>query len=120
MVALTRAFGTTQRVVGMVLEVTILLYFLLAAGDFFLQKLIKVLPGRSEKKQAVQIARETEASISAYLLTTLSVNLVEGAVVAGVMYGKSFPVIALEADEFATLESGTRLIVEPTGVVRRG
>lgn len=88
---ITRAFGTTQRVVGMVLEVTILLYFLLAAGDFFLQKLIKVLPGRSEKKQAVQIARETEASISAYLLTTSSVNLVEGAVVAGVMYAWGMP-----------------------------
>lgn len=83
---LTRVFGTTQRVAGFVLEVVILLYFLLAAGDLFLQKLIKVLPSRGEKRLAVQIARETETSISTYLLTTSLVNLCEGAVVAGVMY----------------------------------
>jgi len=82
---LTRVFGTTQRVAGFVLEVVILLFFLLAAGDLFLQKLIKVLPSRGEKRLAVQIARETETSISTYLLTTSLVNLCEGAVVAGVM-----------------------------------
>ena len=82
---LTRVFGTTQRVAGFILEVVILLFFLLAAGDLFLQKLIKVLPSRGEKRLAVQIARETETSISTYLLTTSLVNLCEGAVVAGVM-----------------------------------
>ncbi len=82
---LTRVFGTTQRVAGFVLEVVILLFFLLAAGDLFLQKLVKVLPSRGERKLAVQIARETETSISTYLLTTALVNLCEGAVVAGVM-----------------------------------
>ena len=87
----TRAFGTTQRVVGVVLEVTILLYFLMAAGDFFLQKLIKVLPSGNEKRLAVQIAREAESSISTYLLTTSIVNIVEGAVVAGVMWAWGMP-----------------------------
>ncbi len=89
--AITRFFGTTQRVVGAVLEVTILLYFLLAAGDLFLQKLIKVLPGGSERKLAVQIARETEASISTYLLTTSTVNIVEGGVVALIMWAWGMP-----------------------------
>ena len=88
---ITRIFGTTQRVIGAVLEVTILLYFLLAAGDLFLQKLIKVLPGGSERKLAVQIARETEASISTYLLTTSLVNVVEGAVVALIMWAWGMP-----------------------------
>ena len=83
---LTRVFGTTQRVAGFVLEVVILLYFLLAAGDLFLQKLIKVLPSRGEQRLAVQIARETETSISTYLLTTSLVNLCEGAVVGVAMY----------------------------------
>jgi predicted aconitase with swiveling domain len=40
-------------------------------------------------------------------------------IVAGVMYGKSFPVVALESRDFDALESGTRLRVEPTGIVRR-
>ena len=35
------------------------------------------------------------------------------------MYGKSFPVVALESRDFDALESGTRLRVEPTGIVRR-
>ena len=39
-------------------------------------------------------------------------------IVADVMYGKSFPVIALEPDAFASLQSGRRLIVERSGIIR--
>jgi len=39
-------------------------------------------------------------------------------IVADVMYGKSFPVIALEPDAFASLQSGRRLIVERSGLIR--
>jgi len=39
-------------------------------------------------------------------------------IVAGLMYGKSFPVIALEPDEFARLRSGDRLAVERDGTIR--
>ncbi|HEX8942730.1 MAG TPA: AI-2E family transporter, partial [Gemmatimonadaceae bacterium] len=90
-----RVFGTTQRSVASVLEVLILLYFLLAAGDLFLQKLIKVLPNLRDKRKAVQIARETESSISTYLATTALVNLAEGAIVAGVMSLWGMPNAAL-------------------------
>jgi predicted PurR-regulated permease PerM len=91
----SRAFGTTQRSVASVLEVLILLYFLLAAGDLFLQKLIKVLPNLRDKKKAVQIARATESSISTYLLTTAIVNVGEGVVVGGAMYLWGMPNPAL-------------------------
>ena len=77
-----RLFGTTQSIVTATIEVAILLYFLLAAGDLFLQKLIKVLPQFRDKKRAVTIARETEASVSAYLFTMTLLNLGEGVVVA--------------------------------------
>jgi predicted aconitase with swiveling domain len=40
-------------------------------------------------------------------------------IVAGVMYGKSFPVVALAPTDFDALEPGTRLRVEPSGIVRR-
>jgi len=90
-----RVFGTTQRSVTSVLEVLILLYFLLAAGDLFLQKLIKVLPNLGDKRKAVQIAREIESSISTYLLTAASVNVAEGIVVGGVMYLWGMPNPAL-------------------------
>jgi predicted PurR-regulated permease PerM len=77
-----RLFGTTQSLITVALEVGILLYFLLAAGDLFLQKLIKVLPQLKDKKRAVTIARETESSVSAYLLTMTLLNVGEGVVVA--------------------------------------
>lgn len=92
---IARAFGTTQRFAGNLGEVIILLYFLLAAGDLFLQKLIKVLPTLVDKKKAVEIARETESSISTYLLTAASVNIAEGLVVTGVMYLWGMPSPAL-------------------------
>jgi predicted PurR-regulated permease PerM len=80
-----RLFGTTQSIVTVAIEVFILLYFLLAAGDLFLQKLIKVLPQLKDKKRAVTIARETEASVSAYLFTMTLLNVLEGIVVAVAM-----------------------------------
>jgi predicted PurR-regulated permease PerM len=86
-----RLFGTTQTILAGLLEVIILLYFLLAAGDLFLQKLIKVLPQLRDKKKAVAIARETEASISTYLVTVTLVNAGLGLAVAAVMYLLGMP-----------------------------
>jgi predicted PurR-regulated permease PerM len=80
-----RLFGTTQTLLTGALETLILLYFLLAAGDLFLQKLIKVLPQLRDKKKAVAIARETEASVSTYLFTVALVNVVLGLVITLVM-----------------------------------
>jgi predicted PurR-regulated permease PerM len=70
-----RLFGTTQSLVVGAMETLILLYFLLAAGDMFLQKLIRALPQLRDKKKAVAIVRETEASISTYLFTVAIVNV---------------------------------------------
>jgi predicted PurR-regulated permease PerM len=80
-----RLFGSTQSLLTGALETLILLYFLLAAGDLFLQKLIKVLPLLRDKKKAVAIARETEASISTYLFTVAVVNVGLGVAVTLVM-----------------------------------
>jgi predicted PurR-regulated permease PerM len=80
-----RLFGTTQSLLTGALETLILLNFLLAAGDLFLQKLIKVLPLLRDKKKAVAIARETEASISTYLFTVALVNVGLGLAVTLVM-----------------------------------
>ena len=99
-----RLFGSTQHFVTGALEVIVLLYFLLAAGDLFLQKLIKVLPAFQDKRKAVLIARETEASVSAYLLTVSMVNVGEGIVVAGVMYLLGMPNAGLWGGLVALLE----------------
>jgi predicted PurR-regulated permease PerM len=111
-----RLFGTTQTIVASAFEVIILLYFLLAAGDLFLQKLIKVLPQLRDKKKAVAIARETEASISTYLVTVTLVNLGLGLAVAAVMFllGMPNPILwgALAAlAEFVPYLGATAMIV---------
>jgi predicted PurR-regulated permease PerM len=99
-----RVFGTTQRFVAGALEVVILLYFLLAAGDLFLQKLVKVLPRLGDKRTAVQIARKAESSISTYLITALAVNVGEGILVAIVLYFLGMPNPALWGAVVALLE----------------
>ncbi|HET8622788.1 MAG TPA: AI-2E family transporter [Gemmatimonadales bacterium] len=86
-----RLFGSTQSLITATIEVAILLYFLLAVGDLFLQKLIKVLPQLKDKKRAVTIARETEASISAYLFVMTLLNIGEGVVVAVAMAALGVP-----------------------------
>lgn len=100
----SRLFGSTQRFLAAGLEVTILLFFLLAAGDLFLQKLIKVLPNLRDRRKAIEIARATESSVSIYLLTTAAVNLVEGAIVAGAVYLLGMPNAPLWGALVALLE----------------
>ncbi len=87
----SRLLGSTQRGVAYLLEVMILLYFLLAAGDLFLAKLIKILPHLRDKLKAVHIARETETAVSAYLVTNLATNVGEGVVLAGALWLLDMP-----------------------------
>jgi predicted aconitase with swiveling domain len=56
---------------------------------------------------------------AAILTTGVDAFFALASIVAGVMYGKSFPVVALEPDEFALLRSGERLVIEASGVIRR-
>jgi predicted PurR-regulated permease PerM len=100
----SRLFGTTQKVIAGLLEIFILLYFLLAGGDLFLQKLIKVLPHFGDKVKAVDIARATEATVSAYLTTTLLLNVMEGALVALVLWFLGMPNVLLWGALVACLE----------------
>ncbi len=55
---------------------------------------------------------------AAILTTEVDAFFALASIVAGVMYGKSFPVVALEPRDFDALESGSHLIVEPSGIVR--
>lgn len=74
--------GFTRTLVTGAVELFVLLYFLMAAGDSFLQKVVRVLPTLTDKKKAVGIAHEIQDSISAYLFTIATINAVLGAVIA--------------------------------------
>ncbi len=88
-------FGGTAAFLGNATLVIFLTYFLLAVGDLFLQKLVSVLPQLTDKKKAVAIARETEAQISAYLLTSTFVNIGVGVVTALALWLVGMPNAAL-------------------------
>ena len=87
----SRFFGTTQSLIGALLEVLVLFFLLLAAGDLFLQKTIKVATGPGSQQVAIEVARQIEASISRYLVTSALLNLAEGAVFTGIMYLLKMP-----------------------------
>jgi predicted PurR-regulated permease PerM len=76
-----RLFGGTEAFVSCAIVVTVLLYFLLASGDVFLRKLIKMLPTSEDKKRAAEIAHEIEGQISTYLVTVTLINLGVGVAV---------------------------------------
>ena len=81
-----RVFGTTTSLVGGVVAVVLLTFLLLASGDLFMQKLVKVLPFRGDKVTAVRIASEVEAAVSRYMGATAVINLGQGIVVALAMW----------------------------------
>ncbi len=52
----------------------IIAVFLMASGDLFYEKLIRVLPSLADKKQALRIALDVEREVSAYLLSITLIN----------------------------------------------
>ena len=53
-------------------ETLVLLYLLLASGDLFLQKLVRVMPTFRDKKRAVEISHEIQQNISNYLFSVFA------------------------------------------------
>ena len=70
-----RMFSQATELVAGGVVMFILLFFLLASGDLFLRKLIRVLPRLSDKRRAVEIARQIESDVSTYLLTITIINV---------------------------------------------
>ena len=74
--------SATPHFVASILSTTILVYFLLVAGDVFLRKLVNVIPTFRDKKRAVDITRQIETDISFYLLNFTLVNVGLGVAMA--------------------------------------
>src|SRR5262245_42642314 len=55
---------------------------------------------------------------AAMLTTGVDSFFALASIVAGEMYGRSFPVIALDAADFATLRTGERMTIDASGVIR--
>jgi predicted PurR-regulated permease PerM len=80
--------GTLLAGVG---ESLVLLYLLLASGDLFLQKLVRVMPTMRDKKRVVDISHEIQQQISHYLFSVSLINLGLGLIVGGGLYWLGVP-----------------------------
>jgi predicted PurR-regulated permease PerM len=69
-----RLIGQATDVVAGIFIMLVMLFFLLASGDLFLRKLIRVLPRLEDRKRAVEIARQVEEEVGRYLGTVTMMN----------------------------------------------
>jgi predicted PurR-regulated permease PerM len=76
-------------------ETFVLLYLLLASGDLFLQKLVRVMPTLHDKKRAVDISHEVQQNISNYLCSVSLINLGLGLFVSVGLYFMGVPDAAM-------------------------
>lgn len=68
-------FTWTRSLLARIAEAIVLTFLLLASGDTFMQKLAHEMPSLKYKKQAVEISREVQHSISQYLFTVSLINV---------------------------------------------
>lgn len=106
-------FGGLHTLAGGVVTVFSLLYFLLAAGDTLLRKIVRALSGLRQKKNAVEIAREIERNVSSYLYVSTVINVFFGVAVWLAMWALGLPNPAL----WAVLAAVTSFIPYVGGVV---
>ncbi|RFC62884.1 AI-2E family transporter [Fulvimarina endophytica] len=89
------AASALPTVLASVLFSLVFLFFLLASGDMFYAKLVRLMPTLSDKKKALHIAHDIERELSRYFLTITVINTGLGiAVGTGLWYaGMPSPVV---------------------------
>ncbi|MEN3976566.1 AI-2E family transporter [Emcibacter sp. SYSU 3D8] len=81
-----RIAGGIQHIGVNLAMMLVLLYFLLAAGDMFKEKTVRLMPTFHDKRAVVSIINKIESEVSSYLITILLINVALGAVVGGGLY----------------------------------
>ena len=113
--------GTTRQILTAVIEVLLLLFLLLAAGDMFTRKLIKVIPLWRDKQAAEQVVDQSQGAVMRYLLVTACINAGQAVVVGLVLWWLKMPSPLLWALLCFVLEfipyMGATVMVTLTGVI---
>ena len=79
-------FSGTATVAAGLFTTLLVLFYLLVAGEIFLRRLVEVLPGFRNKRQAVEITLHIERSITFYLLLATLINAFVGLATMLVMW----------------------------------
>lgn len=77
------------------LTTLMLIYFLLASGDLFLRKAVRVIPRFRDKIRAVEITREVKREIGQYFVTSTLINTGLGVATGVAMWLLGMPTPAL-------------------------
>jgi predicted PurR-regulated permease PerM len=83
---LAKLFTGTGTLASGFFTTLLFLFFLLTAGEIFIQRLVEIMPEFGSKRRVVDIAQQTEADISAYLVTITGMNAAVGLATAAVMW----------------------------------
>jgi len=77
---------STQQFFSRLFVLVLMLFFMLAAGDSMLRKLVEAVPRFEQKKHVVYITHEIERNVSVYLATITAINAAVGVVTGCAMY----------------------------------
>jgi predicted PurR-regulated permease PerM len=88
---MSRILGGMQDVLVAAAATLVLLFFLLASGDLFLRKIVRMLPTLTDKKKAVALARTIQAAMGRYLFTITCINFGLGLATAAMLHFLGMP-----------------------------
>src|SRR5881628_2089206 len=83
--------GRATTVVAGGLEVIVLVYLMLAAGNMLFRKLVKLLPAPDDLRTATDILNRTESIVANYLTVTALINVGQGIAVGLAMWAIGMP-----------------------------
>jgi len=86
-----RLLGRATTVVTGLLEVIVLVYLMLAAGNMLFRKMVKLLPAPDDLRTATDILNRTESIVANYLTITALINVGQGIAVGLAMWAIGMP-----------------------------
>ncbi|MEO8164295.1 MAG: AI-2E family transporter [Betaproteobacteria bacterium] len=87
----SRLTSQTPYLIAGAVSTLVLLYFLLASGDLFMRKTVKLIPTLRNKIQAVEVGREIKRELGRYFFTVSLINAALGVVTAIAMKALGMP-----------------------------
>ena len=84
-------FGKATTLVTELVEVILLLYLMLAGGNLFLRKMVKILPASANNRTPSDIVHDTESIVAQYLALDAIINVAQAIAVGLVMWAIGMP-----------------------------
>lgn len=95
MAFVTQGTGYSADIITTIILTLVIAAFMMASGDLFYEKIVRVLPTLTDKKRALRIVYDVEKEVSAYLLTVTVINAGLGLAIAVAFYFIGMPMAYL-------------------------